>query len=33
MPDAAKMIHLAKPWQPYRTVACWRLWEMMDAEN
>ena|SRR5665213_4038482 len=30
MPDAKKMERLAKNWQPYRTVASWYLWELID---
>lgn len=26
LPDAKKLTKLAKPWQPYRTVAAWYLW-------
>jgi DNA-3-methyladenine glycosylase II len=25
-----KMLKLAAPWQPYRTVACWYLWASLD---
>ena len=31
MPDAAKMTKLAKPWEPYRSVASWYLWRSLDA--
>lgn len=30
LPDPAKMEKLSKEWQPYRTVACWYLWELVD---
>ena len=33
LPDHAKMEKLAKPWQPYRTVACWYLWRLADEGN
>lgn len=29
-PSEAKMIALAKPWQPYRTVASWYLWRAVE---
>ncbi len=29
-PNEETMVRLAKPWQPYRTIACWYLWEMQD---
>ncbi len=25
-----KMIKIAEPWRPYRTVACWYLWKSLD---
>lgn len=27
-----QMQRIAKPWQPYRTVACWYLWKSLDNE-
>lgn len=33
LPDHAKMEKLAKPWQPYRSVACWYLWRLADEGN
>ncbi|MBA3789399.1 DNA-3-methyladenine glycosylase 2 family protein [Patescibacteria group bacterium] len=30
-PVAKKMEQLSKHWRPYRTVACWYLWELMDT--
>jgi DNA-3-methyladenine glycosylase II len=30
LPDAKKMERLAKSWAPYRTVASWYLWELID---
>ncbi|NVJ66601.1 MAG: DNA-3-methyladenine glycosylase 2 family protein [Gammaproteobacteria bacterium] len=29
-PSASQMIELAKPWQPYRSVASWYLWRLAD---
>jgi len=26
------MLNIAKPWQPYRTLACWYLWKSLDNE-
>ena len=33
LPDAETMITLAKSWQPYRTVASWYLWELVDSKD
>jgi DNA-3-methyladenine glycosylase II len=33
LPDAKKMEKLAKDWSPYRTIACWYLWELVDTPN
>ncbi len=33
LPDATKMIKLARAWQPYRTVACEYLWKIADEGN
>jgi DNA-3-methyladenine glycosylase II len=30
MPDAAKMTKLARPWEPYRSVASWYLWRSLE---
>lgn len=32
LPDAKKMERLSKTWRPYRTVACWYLWELVDGD-
>jgi DNA-3-methyladenine glycosylase II len=29
-PSPARMIQLARPWRPYRSVACWYLWRSLD---
>ncbi|HEX6322943.1 MAG TPA: DNA-3-methyladenine glycosylase [Vicinamibacterales bacterium] len=29
-PSPARMIALARPWRPYRSVACWYLWRSLD---
>lgn len=33
LPDHDKMVKLARPWAPYRTVACWYLWRLADEGN
>lgn len=33
LPDAKKMETLAKPWKPYRTVASWYLWRIIDSDT
>jgi DNA-3-methyladenine glycosylase II len=30
-PTAARLERLAEPWQPWRSVACWYLWRMLDG--
>lgn len=30
-PSPARMTALARPWRPYRSVACWYLWRSLDA--
>jgi len=30
-PDVRRLERLAQPWQPWRSVACWYLWRMLDA--
>ena len=32
LPTQEFMIQKAKPWQPYRTIACWYLWRIVDDE-
>lgn len=32
LPDPKKMEKLSKEWAPYRTVACWYLWKLLDNE-
>ncbi|HEU0018678.1 MAG TPA: hypothetical protein VFQ14_00165 [Thermoleophilaceae bacterium] len=32
LPDPAKLTRIAKPWQPYRTLACLYLWASLDNE-
>ena len=29
-PDAKRMLKIAEPWRPYRTVASWYLWRSLD---
>jgi len=33
LPGPAEMQKLAKPWQPYRTIACWYIWRLADEGN
>jgi len=33
LPNAKVMEKLAKSWQPYRTVACWYLWRIVDTRT
>ncbi|MCB9448735.1 MAG: DNA-3-methyladenine glycosylase 2 family protein [Flavobacteriales bacterium] len=30
-PSERTMVRIARNWQPYRTVACWYLWQSLDA--
>lgn len=30
LPDARALTHYARPWQPYRSVACWYLWRLAE---
>ncbi len=32
LPDAARMTKLAKPFRPYRSIACWYLWRINDVQ-
>src|SRR5262249_13202039 len=32
LPTEERMHKLARPWRPYRTVACWYLWRLVEAE-
>jgi DNA-3-methyladenine glycosylase II len=31
LPKPAQMEALAEPWRPYRSVACWYLWRLLDG--
>jgi DNA-3-methyladenine glycosylase II len=33
MPKPAIMERIAKPWEPYRSIACWYLWKSMDTKT
>jgi len=33
MPKPEVMTKIAKPWEPYRSVACWYLWRSMDIKT
>jgi 3-methyladenine DNA glycosylase/8-oxoguanine DNA glycosylase len=30
-PDARRMLKIAEPWRPYRSVASWYLWASLDV--
>ena len=32
-PKPAVMEKIAKPWSPYRSIACWYLWKSMDVQT
>jgi DNA-3-methyladenine glycosylase II len=31
LPDAARMTKLAAPWRPYRSVAAWYMWRLLET--
>jgi DNA-3-methyladenine glycosylase II len=31
LPEAAKMTKLAAPWRPYRSVAAWYMWRLLET--
>lgn len=31
LPEADRMIKLAAPWRPYRTIASWYMWRLLEA--
>jgi DNA-3-methyladenine glycosylase II len=31
LPKPAQMATLAEPWRPYRSIACWYLWRLLDG--
>jgi len=31
LPDADRMTRLAAPWRPYRSVAAWYMWRLLDT--
>ena len=33
MPKPALMEKIAKPWEPYRSIACWYLWKSLDIKT
>lgn len=33
LPTPEQMEKIAKPWEPYRTVACWYLWRSLDTKT
>jgi DNA-3-methyladenine glycosylase II len=32
LPTPEKMVKLAKPFQPYRSAACWYLWRLTEEK-
>ena len=30
LPEADRMIKLAAPWRPYRTIASWYMWRLLE---
>jgi DNA-3-methyladenine glycosylase II len=32
-PKPAMMEKIAKPWAPYRSIACWYLWRSLDIKT
>src|SRR5271156_3466713 len=33
LPSPEQMEKIAKPWEPYRSVACWYLWQSLDTKT
>lgn len=33
MPKPLQMEEIAKPWEPYRSIACWYLWRSLDIKT
>jgi len=33
LPSPEQMEKVAKPWEPYRSVACWYLWRSLDIKT
>jgi DNA-3-methyladenine glycosylase II len=33
LPKPAQMEKVAKPWEPYRSIACWYLWRSLDIKT
>jgi DNA-3-methyladenine glycosylase II len=33
LPNPAQMEKIAKCWEPYRSIACWYLWKIMDVKT
>jgi DNA-3-methyladenine glycosylase II len=33
LPTPAQMERIAKPWEPYRSIACWYLWQSLDVKT
>jgi DNA-3-methyladenine glycosylase II len=32
-PKPLQMEKIAKPWEPYRSIACWYLWRSLDIKT
>jgi DNA-3-methyladenine glycosylase II len=33
LPGPAQMENIAKPWEPYRSLACWYLWQSLAVKT
>jgi DNA-3-methyladenine glycosylase II len=33
LPNPAQMEKIARPWEPYRSIACWYLWRSLDIKT
>ena len=33
LPDPEQMEKIAKPWEPYRSLACWYLWQSLEVKT
>jgi DNA-3-methyladenine glycosylase II len=33
LPKPMQMEKIAKPWEPYRSIACWYLWRSLDIKT
>jgi DNA-3-methyladenine glycosylase II len=33
LPKPEQMVKIARPWEPYRSIACWYLWRSLDVKT